>query len=224
MKFISLGIGCWVKMLIKLFNKDKKNQLSDIFDWCKTFDFNNFIKALEDKWDILKHEDITIYNGIHNTKYKIYLPHENSSKIEDEKNKYIRRYKRFINYSNNDDVYICFRRITEPDKINIHDYNYDNNDKNSYTKENYDRIIKYLPKNTHIVLLCTSYLDKNINIYDKFIVLDNIINPGLLFHTSSNKENLIYKKKYQNFFNKFKENENRITKSLIISLGEIIKN
>lgn len=46
MKFISLGNGCWEKCLIKLFNKDKKNQISDIFDWCKTFDFTNLINAL----------------------------------------------------------------------------------------------------------------------------------------------------------------------------------
>ena len=34
----------------------------------------------------------------------------------------------------------------------------------------------------------------------------------------------IYKEKYQNFFNKIKENENVLTKSLIIEIGKIIKN
>ena len=225
MKFISIGNGCWEKSLIKLFNKDEKNQISDIFDWCKTFDFNNLIKALEDNWNILKHEDIIIDNNtIHNIKYKIYFPHENCNKIKDERIKYIRRYDRFINYSNNNDVYICFRKITEKDKININGYNYDNNDKHSYTKENYDAIIKYLPNNTYIVLLCPFQLDKNINIYDKFIVLDNVINPGLLFHTASIEEQKIYKKKYRDFFHKIKENKNRITKNVIVTAGKIIKN
>jgi hypothetical protein len=66
-------------------------------------------------------------------------------------------------------------------------------------------------------------LDKNINIYDKFIVLENIINPGLLFHTASFEEQRIYKEKYQNFFNEIKENENVLTKNLIIDIGKIIK-
>ena len=52
MKFISLGNGCWEKNLIKLFNKDNKNQITDIFDWCKTFDFNNLIKALQDNFNL----------------------------------------------------------------------------------------------------------------------------------------------------------------------------
>lgn len=226
MKFISLGNGCWEKNLIKLFNKDEKNQISDIFDWCKTFDFNNLIKALEDNWNILKQTDIIVDNKgfIHNIKYKIYLPHDNYNKITDEIIKYTRRYDRFINYKNNNDTYICLRKITCEEKININGYNYDNNDKHLYTKENYDKIIKYLPQNTYIVLLCPLQLDKNINIYDKFIVLENIINPGLLFHTASFEEQSIYKEKYQNFFNKIKENENVITRNLIIEIGKIIQN
>lgn len=224
MKFISLGNGCWEKQLIKLFNKDTKNQISDIFDWCKTFDFNNLIKGLEDNWNILKQSDILVDNKetIHNIKYKLYLPHEKCNKITDEIIKYNRRYDRFINYSKINDVYICFRKMTEKEKIDINGYNYDNNDKHSYTKENYDKIIKYLPKNTYIVLLCPFHLDKNINIYDKFIVLENIINPGLLFHTDSFEEQRIYKEKYQNFFNEIKENENVLTKNLIIEIGKII--
>lgn len=224
MKFISLGNGCWEKQLIKLFNKDEKNQISDIFDWCKTFDFNNLIKGLEDNWNILKQSDILVDNKqtIHNIKYKLYLPNEKCNKITDEIIKYNRRYDRFINYSKINDVYICFRKMTEKEKIDINGFNYDNNDKYSYTKENHDAIMKYLPKNTYIVLLCPFHLDKNINIYDKFIVLENIINPGLLFHTASFEEQGIYKKKYQNFFNKIKENENVLTKNLIIEIGKII--
>lgn len=225
MKFISFGNGCWEKKLIRLFNKDEKNQITDIFDWCKTFDFNNLIKGLEDNWNILKQTDIIVDNKdvIHNIKYKFYLPYDNYNKIRDEMIKYKRRYDRFINYKNNNDTYICLRKITCKEKININGYNYDNNDKHSYTKENYDKIIKYLPQNTYIVLLCPFQLDKNINIYDKFIVLDNIINPGLLFHTASFEEQRNYKEKYQNFFKKIKENENVITRNLIIEIGKIIK-
>ena len=225
MKFISFGNGCWEKKLIRLFNKDEKNQITDIFDWCKTFDFNNLIKGLEDNWNILKQTDIIVDNKdvIHNIKYKFYLPYDNYNKIRDEMIKYKRRYDRFINYKNNNDTYICLRKITCKEKININGYNYDNNDKHSYTKENYDKIIKYLPQNTYIVLLCPFQLDKNINIYDKFIVLDNIINPGLLFHTASFEEQRFYKEKYQIFFKKIKENENVITRNLIIEIGKIIK-
>ena len=73
------------------------------------------------------------------------------------------------------------------------------------------------------MLLCPFQLDKNIKIYDKFIVLDNVINPGLLFHTAGIEEQKIYKKKYRDFFDKIKENENRITKNVIVTTGEIIK-
>lgn len=225
MKFISLGNGCWEKNLIKLFNKDEKNQISDIFDWCKSFDFTNLINALADNYNIFKQEDIVLYNNtIHNVKYNLYYPRENCNKITDEIIKYNRRYDRFINYSKINDVYICFRKMTEQEKIDINGFNYDNNDRYSYTKENYDTIMKYLPKNAYIVLLCPFHLDKNINIYDKFIVLENIINPGLLFHTADAGSQRIYKEKYRNFFNKIKENENVITKSLIVTIGEMIKN
>jgi len=60
--------------------------------------------------------------------------------------------------------------------------------------------MKYLPKNSYIVLLFPFYLDKNINIYEKFILLNNVINPGLLFHTSDIKTRKKYAEKYQVFF------------------------
>ena len=60
----------------------KKNQISDIFDWCKSFDFNNLIKGLEDNGNILKQSDILVDNN-HAIFFNKIKENENASKTSD---------------------------------------------------------------------------------------------------------------------------------------------
>lgn len=177
MKIISLGYSCYVKGII---DGTKYNKDTDIFDWMNSFEFNKLIKSLDDNFEIFKNitvspisVDLGYPNRYFNNLYSFRLPHEfnlNESVI-----KYKRRFERFKEYKNINDNYLFIRMINYKGRYNIHLESIEDN----YNEECYNKLMSYLPKKSKILLITNEKMtedDKN-KIYNKFYIVDNIINP-----------------------------------------------
>jgi hypothetical protein len=178
-KIISLGHGCWQKILIRELDK-KDEQESDVFDWMKSFNFTKLIEALESNLDIFNEEDIEvfeIYNSFYNFKYDLYLPHDEEYFTDKKRliEKYQRRLKRLSEYESP----IVIREINYSDTYSVKDTKIADFKNNSliedYNNKNYDRIMKFLPKDATIILFSQRKIDDEIKekISSKFYLIDD---------------------------------------------------
>lgn len=194
---ISLGFHCYVKWLIEKI--PKYNKETDIFDWLNSFDMVKLVESLENNFNIF--DDITRHhqNRIHlyNKKYDFRLPHEKNYWIDKKPiiEKYKRRHMRFLNYKNNTHDNFLFIRLINDEGP----YGSNMESSSNYTNEVYDRLIKFLPKNSKIILLCEHHMENKNKISDNFILIENAINPlkGMVVQGLRNK----YKNIYGTFLN-----------------------
>lgn len=213
-KILNLGHGCWQKLLIKEFDpKDKQNQISDIFDWMKSFSFEKMIDALESGFDIFDKRDIKMIpelKAYHNNKYQIYLPHETPyvSDLSKLDKKYKRRYERFLDYKKLSGKCIIIREVTmKQGDFSVRNRKISDIEKcefpNDYNKQNYDRIMKFLPDNCPFILFVYRKLtqEEREKIYHKFIVIEEMMDfqQGVRFD-----KKII--QKYKIFFEKLSSN------------------
>jgi hypothetical protein len=220
MNVISLGYTCYVKSLIQTsnFNKD-----TDIFDWMNSFEFNKNIKSLDNKFDIFKNivkspidVDLSSKHVYYNTLYSFRLPHE--ANLNESKQKYVRRYERFINYKNSKEKFVFIRQINRG-RYNVPSEKLESN----YDDEMYSKIISYLPKQSIILLITDEKLslDDKKNISDNFILLDNSISPEHIAYG----DYLSYKNDIIKYYNElFKYINNNFNKLDINIMKELIKN
>lgn len=220
MKIISLGYTCYVKTLIKTSIFDKE---TDIFDWMNSFEFNKSIKCIENGFDIFENiiksnidVDLKSNNVYYNPTYSFRLPHEINLNMSRET--YKRRYERFINYKNSEDKFIFIRQINmgrydvPPEELET-----------NYSNEIYKRIISYLPKNSIILLITDKELplEQKKVIYNKFILLDNVISPEHIAYGDylKYKDNII--RYYNILFHYIEKNFNNLD---INKMKNIVKN
>ena len=178
MIIISLGFNCYIKKLIQNTNFKKE---TDIFDYMNSFEFNKNIKSLNNKFnifdDIIKspiNVDLQSNHVYYNQTYSFRLPHDTIS--EQTRQKYKRRFERFINYKNINDTKFVFIR-----QINTGYYDVSAESLNlNYNDEIYSEIMSYLPSQSIILLLTNKKLssDEKKKISKKFILLDNTILSG----------------------------------------------
>ena len=196
---------------------------TDIFDWINSFEFNKNIKSLDDKFNIFENivkspmnVDLNPNHVYYNPIYSFRLPHETD--LNESKQKYAKRYERFINYKNSDIKFVFIRQINRgryaapTEKL-----------ESNYNDEIYKKIISYLPKQSIILLITDEKisLDDKKNISNKFILLDNSISPE---HTAygdyfSYKNDII--KYYNELFNYINNNFNNLDINI---MKEFIKN
>ena len=220
MNVISLGYTCYVKWLIQDSNF-KKN--TDIFDWINSFEFNKNIKSLANKFDIFENivkspinVDLKSSNVYYNTLYSFRLPHETD--LSESKQKYARRYERFINYKNSNEKFVFIRQINRG-RYDVPAEKLESN----YNDEMYAKIISYLPAQSIILLITDKKLslDDKKNISDDFILLDNIISPEHIFFGNY----LSYKNDIIEYYNELFEYINNNFNNLDINImKELIKN
>lgn len=220
MNIISLGFTCYVKSLIQNSNFKKD---TDIFDWMNSFEFSKNIKSLDNKFNIFENivkstinQDLSSDNVYYNPIYSFRLPHETN--LSESKQKYARRYARFINYKNSNEKFVFIRQINRG-KYGIPAEKLESN----YNDEMYAKIISYLPAQS-IILLITDQklsLDDKRNISDNFIVLDNSISPEHIFYGDylSYKNDII--KYYNELFKYINKNFNNLDINI---MKELIKN
>ena len=176
MKVISLGFTCYVKSLIL---KTKYASETDIFDWCNSFYFSKLIDSLEDNFCIDQHciqspldvdKDKFVF---YNSRYDFRLPHDQSIET------YKRRYERFQNYKYTDKNYLFLRIVNIDGRYGKLPESICEN----YNDECYYRLMKFLPANSHILLLIHKPLDNDLRqkISKHFYVLENCINPEYCF-------------------------------------------
>lgn len=225
MKVITLGFVCYIKELIKLTSYDKD---SDIFDWMNTFYFSKIILSLNNNFNIFENMSLSKLDCDKNNKQVLYnenydfrLPHEQEYFINPNIiiNKYKRRYERFINYKNEENNFLFLRIVNLRGR-----YGKNKEDLiNEYNEYNYNDLIKHLPQHSHILLLVDGILDNNIkdNIYNKFIVLDNIIHPGFVAGGDLNKYKPRLLEYYNNFFKLCDSNFNNLENIIQILNNEI---
>ena len=177
MKIISLGYTCYIKTLI---NATKYNKETDIFDWINSFYFNKLILSLENKFDIFNKlikspikVDLLVDNVFYNEIYSFRLPHEVDLTLS--KDIYNRRLDRFMEYKTINESYLFIRIINYTGRYNVNAECINEN----YNEDCYNRLMTHLPMKSKILLITHHKLsteDKS-NIFYKFYVVDNIINP-----------------------------------------------
>ena len=220
MNVISLGYTCYVKKLIQHSNFQKD---TDIFDWFHSFEFNKNIKSLDNKFNIFENivkspidVDLSSNNVYYNTIYSFRLPHETN--LNESKQKYARRYERFINYKKSNEKFVFIRQINRG-RYDVPAENLESN----YNTEMYERIMSYLPKNSIIMLITDTKLslDEKKQISSNFILLDNSISPHHIAYGSY----LSYKNDIIKYYNElFKYINNNFNKIDINIMKELIKN
>jgi len=151
-----------------------------------------------------------------NPTYSFRLPHETN--LKDSKIKYARRYERFMNYRNSDENFLFIRQINKG-RYNIPKEELDYN----YNDDNYEKVLSILPKNSVILLIIHTVLppeEKN-KISNKFIVLDDVINPEHIAYGDylHHKNNII--KYYNQLFDYINKNFNHLN---VNTMKEFVKN
>ena len=220
MNVISLGYTCYVKSLIQNSNFKKD---TDIFDWMNSFEFNKNIKSLDNKFNIFENivkstidVDLSSDNVYYNTIYSFRLPHETN--LNESKQKYARRYERFINYKKSNEKFVFIRQINRG-RYDVPAEKLESN----YNDEMYAKIISYLPTQSIILLITDKKLslDDKRNISDNFILLDNSISPEHIAYG----DYLSYKNDIIKYYNElFKYINNNFNKIDINIMKELIKN
>ncbi len=197
MKIISLGYTCYMKSLI---NETIFRGETNILDWMYTFYFKYIISSLENGFNICNNlskshleVDSNSVNTLYNNIYHFRLPHENSGYKE----KYKRRYDRFLNYKQQSDNFLFIRLINISGRYGVNSENINEN----YSEQQFNDIMNCLPKNSKILLLTHEIIpdDKKRLFYNKFYVIDNIINPE---HISFG-DMIKYKNNIIKFYNEF---------------------
>lgn len=179
-KIISLGHGCWQKIMIRELDKKDNNQESDVFDWMKSFNFTKLVESLENDFKIFEKEDIVEFkdlNAFYNKKYDFYLPHD--EEYFKDKSELIRKYKRRLERLSKYQQPIVIREINFSNSYSVKDTkiaDFKNNDiVDDYSEENYERIMKFLPRDSTIILFSSKPLEKDVKdkIGSKFVLIDN---------------------------------------------------
>jgi len=198
MKIISLGFTCYIKSLIQL---TKYASQTDFFDWMNSFSLTSIILCIENNGNIFDNiikspidVDVNKESIYYNTLYNFRLPHEKDINISIKN--YKRRFERLINYRNINNSYIFIRIINMDGRYGCKKEELSDN----YNQLNYDKLIKLLPINSKILLFTHIKLlsEDKIKIYNKFIIIDDIINPEFCFYG----DNLKHKDKIIECYNK----------------------
>jgi hypothetical protein len=217
MIIISLGYTCYVKSLIKL---TKYNKESDIFDWMNSFEFNKIIKAIDNKFDIFSNitksqlnVDIVSSNVYFNKDYSFRLPHETN--INDSIITYNKRYERFVSYKNDSNNYL-FIRLINGGRYGINAEIIENN----YNENCYNQIMTYLPVNSKILLISDKKMtnDDLNKVYNKFIVVDNCMNPEHVFFGKYLQHKELIINSYKSCFEYIDTNFNNLDEQIIYNL------
>lgn len=223
MKVVSLGFTCYLKSLLQLTIYASE---TDFFDWMNTFYFKSLIKCIEDGgaiFDFIEKSNMDVdkkTNNLYNPVYDFRLPHDtlNSETIV----KYKRRFERFQSYktTNTKCTFIRIMNVEErygkpPESL-----------AESYSKEVYEKLMTFVPITSKILLITHNKLsieEKN-SIYEKFIVLDNVLNPEYCFFGNHMKHTNKIVKYYTNLFNYIDKNFDSITPSSTKQLQQFISN
>jgi hypothetical protein len=220
MKIVSLGYTCYIKSLIQLTRYKKE---TDIFDWINSFIFHKMIKCIDNNCNIFENIikspvniDLNSENIYCNEEYSFRIPHEID--LEQSTINYKRRFERFINYKNENDNYLFIRMINKG-RYNISEEILENN----YNEENYNKMMSYLPLNSKILLITNVKLssDEKNKIYNKFYVIDNVINPEHVFYGKYLQYKTDIIECYENCFKYISDNFDNFDTNIIY---EFIKN
>jgi hypothetical protein len=198
MIIISLGWNCYVKDLCKKIGYDKE---TDLYDWANTFEFRKSLACLDSKVDIFDdiHDISTLapLTEFYNSTFSIRFPHdkeyfENRSLVSD---KFTRRFERFTKYKTDAvNRYLFVRSLNHRGGYGFPAEDVETN----YSEAVYNQLQKYLPPNSHVLLITCSCLKKiKHKIYSKFLVFDNVINIDTQYPKD---KDMAVKQIYKNFF------------------------